>query len=405
MAHSIALLLVVTGLPLLVAVCYLGLLTLLSARPAPHKPSPRRLRFTVLVPAHDEAAGIAATVESLLGLQWPAEDRRVLVVADNCTDDTADRARMAGASVMERRDEARRGKGYALQLAYEAILADSWSDAVVVVDADTEVSPNLLSAFAARIAPDDGPAWGAAQAFYGVRNPAASWRTRLVTIALAVFHRLRGRARARLGVSNKLNGNGMCFAVATLQQVPHQAFSIAEDLEYGIALARAGIAIAYVDEAEVRAEMVSTSAAAESQRQRWEGGRALMRKTFGWPLLREAVQQRSLLLLDQAMDVLVPPLSIVVVWALAFALACAGAVAAGLAASWLLPLAALPLLLIVAHVARGAQLSGLGLSAWRDLACAPLYILWALALRLKPQSQGWVRTQREADTESKLPRS
>ena len=383
--------LLAVGIPALLAVAYLGLLTLLSG--AVKAPAPAQgKRFVVLVPSHNEAEVIERTVQSLRGIEYPADQFRIQVIADNCKDDTAALARGAGAAVWERHDLSERGKGYALKFAYEKVLAEGWADAVVVVDADTEVSRNLLSAFAARL--HQGA--GAVQAFYGVLNPQASWRTRLVTIALAIFHRLRGRARARLGVSNKLNGNGMCFTVPTLRRVPHEAFSIAEDLEYGIALGRAGIAVAYADEAEVRAEMVSTAKASESQRQRWEGGRAQMRRLYGWPLLRDALQQRSSLLLDLALDVLVPPLTAVALAVVGFAALSLLAVWLGLP-GWVAALGLLALATLVLHVLRGVVLSGLGLRGWLDLALAPGYVIWKLLLplRRKAAKDEWIRTTRE----------
>jgi len=383
--------LLAVGIPALLAVAYLGLLTVLSG--AVKAPAPAQgKRFVVLVPSHNEAEVIERTVQSLRGIEYPADQFRIQVIADNCKDDTAALARGAGAAVWERHDLSARGKGYALKFAYEKVLAEGWADAVVVVDADTEVSRNLLSAFAARL--HQGA--GAVQAFYGVLNPQASWRTRLVTIALAIFHRLRGRARARLGVSNKLNGNGMCFTVPTLRRVPHEAFSIAEDLEYGIALGRAGIAVAYADEAEVRAEMVSTAKASESQRQRWEGGRAQMRRLYGWPLLRDALQQRSSLLLDLALDVLVPPLTTVALAVVGFAALSLLAVWLGLP-GWVAALGLLALATLVLHVLRGVVLSGLGLRGWLDLALAPGYVIWKLLLplRRKAAKDEWIRTTRE----------
>src|SRR5262245_3716021 len=100
------------ALPALAFGAYLLLLTLLSARnPAPPRAS-RRLRFAVLVPAHDEATVIGRTLASLRALDWPRERFRVLVVADNCGDDTAVVARLAGATVLERADPDARGKGH-----------------------------------------------------------------------------------------------------------------------------------------------------------------------------------------------------------------------------------------------------------------------------------------------------
>jgi cellulose synthase/poly-beta-1,6-N-acetylglucosamine synthase-like glycosyltransferase len=389
----VAALLVVCALPIWIVAGYLLLLTLLSARPATPTAGFGKTRFAIVVPAHDEAQGIARTVESLLGLQWPVDQRRVVVVADNCQDETAALARAAGAEVIERQDATRRGKGYALEYAFRAILVEGWAEAIVVIDADTLASPQLLASFDARLA--KGAL--AIQAFYGVLNPDAGWRTRLITIALAIFHRLRSRGREALKVSCGLRGNGMCFSGAVLRQVPHRAFSIVEDLEYGIQLGRAGIRVWYADESQVLGEMVSTASSARSQRQRWEGGRAQIARLYGAPLLRDAIGARSGLLLDLAFDVLVPPLGTVAVASglLAFA-GCAargfGAIGTGLGLALIAPA-----LVVAAHVMRGVALSGLGTRGWSTLALAPAYLLWKISLRFAPRARpdDWVRTQRE----------
>ncbi|MBF8293307.1 MAG: glycosyl transferase, partial [Steroidobacteraceae bacterium] len=145
------LILFVLALPATAVSLYLLILTLLSHAPPVALRSSRRLRFDVIVPAHNEAAVIEGVVASLRKLDWPADGFRVLVIADNCSDSTAVLARAAGAEVLERRDTEHRGKGYALAYAFQASQAHGWAYAVVVVDADTEVSANLLEAFAARI--------------------------------------------------------------------------------------------------------------------------------------------------------------------------------------------------------------------------------------------------------------
>ena len=307
-------LLLVLSLPLLAAASYLLAATVLSRRlPVPPAPAVER-RFRFIVPAHNESAGIAATVKSLLGVDYPAPSFDVLVVADNCEDDTAEQARAAGALVLERHDLERRGKGYALLLAFSDLPPEV--DAVVVVDADTLVSSNLLRAFAAR------RSLGAVaiQADYAVRNPNASWRTRLIAIAFGAFHIVRSRARERLALSCGLRGNGMCFSAALLAEVPHQAFSIVEDVEYGLRLGEAGYRVHYADEAHVYGEMVSTAAAASSQRRRWEEGRNELVRRNGLRLLRAGLVRRSRLLFDLALDLLIPPLSRIAVLSLLGAL-------------------------------------------------------------------------------------
>ena len=150
------------------AATYLSALTALSGKPTPPRvPEPRK-RFRFIVPAHNESAGIAETVRSLLEVDYPSQLFDVLVVADNCVDDTAQRARDAGAQVLERQDTTLRGKGYALHHAFERLPQDV--DAVVVIDADTLVSPNILRAFSARL--EAGAQ--AVQADYAVRNPEAA---------------------------------------------------------------------------------------------------------------------------------------------------------------------------------------------------------------------------------------
>lgn len=383
------------GLPVAVGCGYLLLLTLLSGRlPIPMYREARH-RFDIIVPAHNEEQGIARTVENLKAVDYPAELRRILVVADNCTDSTADKAREAGATVLERFDDKLRGKGYALAFGFERSLVEGFADAVVVVDADTVVSKNLLRAFAARL--DNGAR--AIQAHYGVANPDDSWRTRLMTIALGMFHRVRSTGREQLHVSCGLRGNGMCFSHSLIREVPHDAFSIVEDLEYGIRIGRAGHRVHYASEAEVLGDMVSSDEASVSQRRRWEGGRLAMARQHGLPLLRDALRKRSAMLLDLAMDVLIPPLSYLVLaasglWFLGLVLSLASgrptvAFFEGSFACFAL----------AAYGIRGWKVSGVGLRGLADLAKVPGYIAWKIRVALKkddPAKRGeWVRTSRE----------
>ncbi|HYO54082.1 exopolysaccharide biosynthesis GT2 family glycosyltransferase EpsU [Archangium sp.] len=387
-------LLVLLALPVLVASGYLLLLTLLSGDKAAPPRVPPRLKFDIIIPAHNEEAGIAHTVANLSRVDWPVELRRILVVADNCTDATAERAREAGATVLVRHNQELRGKGYALQHAFEHSLKDGLADAVVVVDADTEVTPNLLHAFALRL--EAGAQ--AVQAHYGVLNPHASWRTKQMAIFMALFHKVRSLGRERLGVSCGLRGNGMCFTHAIIRQVPHEAFSIVEDLEYGIRLGQAGHRVHYAWEAEVLGEMVSNEKAARSQRRRWDGGRMAMMRRFGPSLLAEGLRKGDKVLVDLAMDLLVPPLSWVVLGAGAVA------VASGALSLWQGHVAlsayaaAASVLALTLYVMRGWWVSGMGLDGLVALARAPLYVAWKVWLMLSRSEEKkgeWVRTARE----------
>jgi cellulose synthase/poly-beta-1,6-N-acetylglucosamine synthase-like glycosyltransferase len=386
-------LLALLAVPALLSCLYLLLLTSFSQAPPPPRVAARRTwRFDVIVPAHDEQALIARTVLNLLQMERACAQFRVLVIADNCSDDTAAAARAAGARVLERRHPQLRGKGYALEFAFQRSRDEGWADAVVIIDADSMVSHNLLCACAHRL--DAGAQ--AVQVYYGVLDPHSSWRTRLMCIALSAFHKLRSRARERFGLSCGLRGNGWCVTHELLQRVPYRAFSLAEDIEYGIELGLAGVRVHYADEAEVVAEMVNDAASATTQRRRWELGRLQLIVSGTRALLRAARQQRAWLCVDLAMDLLVLPLAYVALNV------CALLVAATLLWLWN-PAATLGLWLVAGcavsltlYVLRGWQLSRMGARGLLDLVRAPFFVAWKLLLMLqRRESQEWVRTRRK----------
>jgi len=390
----LALSLLLLSLPVVGASLYLLVLTLLSARIRGALPTGTRRRFVIVVPAHNERLQIARTVASLRALDYPAELRRIRVVADNCTDDTVALAEAAGAEVWERRDEVRRGKGHALAFAFERSLEEGWADALVVVDADTTVSPNLLKAFSAHLNSGER----CLQAEYGVLNWRASWRTRLMTLSFALFHTLRSNARERLRLSVGLRGNGMCFQRELLREAPYDAFSVVEDLEYGIRLGLRGQRVAFVAEAEVLGEMGETEGASRSQRRRWEGGRFRMVRTQTLPLLRRAISKWEAVPADLAFDLMAPPLSYLVL-AAAMGTSVALIFAHGVPAALLQWLAAD--LMIAGYCLRGWILSGLGVRGLSLLFWAPIFILWKLTLWMRPAprpSTEWVRTPRAGET-------
>jgi cellulose synthase/poly-beta-1,6-N-acetylglucosamine synthase-like glycosyltransferase len=391
MTVAFTVLLTIIALPAVLSCAYLTVLLLLSQRPRAQMPKSRTLRFDVIVPAHNEAGVIQRTVASARKIDWPADRFRVLVVADNCTDATASLARAAGATVLERHDAALRGKGYALDFAFKSSRAEQRADAVVVIDADAEVSSNLLCAFAARL--ESGVQ--AVQAHYGILNPMDSWRTRLITIAKGAFHIVRSRARERMGLSCGLRGNGWCVTHELLQRVPYHAFSLTEDLEYGIDIGLAGYRVAYADEAHSDAEMVTSEKIARKQRKRWEEGRFNLIRSRTLPLLLKALRRGDVVCLDLAFDLMVLPLSYVTLNVLLLGGCAALAVYFHLASAAWLWLAAASAAGLLAYVLRGWQLSGIGARGFFDLARAPIFLLWKIVLMLSPRSEGWVRTDRE----------
>lgn len=382
----------ILAVPAVSSSTYLLALTLLSTQLRQPPRSTRTLRFDIVIPAHNEETGIAEAVSSVRALDWPTDRFRAMVVADNCTDATAEVAECAGAEVLVRQNAELRGKGYALTYAFEESRKRNWADAVVIVDADSRVSTNLLEAIAARIEQGEQ----AVQVHYGVSNINASWRTRLMAIALGAFHKVRSRGRERLGLSCGIRGNGWCVTHALLKDVPFERFSLAEDVDYGIDLGMNGVRIAYADEAWCDGEMVSGGANAQSQRQRWEQGRIDIVRNRLMPLLKRALSARSKVCLDLAIDLLVMPLSYVALNAAALLIAGWLVFFSGSGNAWLW-LGLFSCTALAVYVMRGWQLSNTGLRGFLDLLRAPFFLLWKLAVIFRSKSATeWVRTNRES---------
>jgi 1,2-diacylglycerol 3-beta-glucosyltransferase len=386
------LLLLAIAVPATLACFYLFVQTLMSGELPPPTPSNRKLRFDIVVPSHNEAGVIAGTIANLKQIDWPADLYRIVIVADNCTDATAEIARAAGVVVLERTDLSQRGKGYALLYAFKHLREAAFADAVAVVDADAEVSTNLLEAFASRI--EAGA--HAVQVHYGVLNPWGSWRTRLLTIAMAAYHIVRSRARERQHVSSGVRGNGWCVTQQLLGQVQYNAFSLAEDIEYGINLGLAGYRVYYAGEAHASQEMTANAQVASKQRERWEVGRFRLIRSSTLPLLKAAFSRPSAVCLDLAMDLIVLPFTYVALNVgalLVVSLLCAWLNAAFLPWVWL---SAGYVVLLALYVLRGWQLSGTGMRGLLDLLGAPVFVIWKLLLMLnRRQSNEWVRTERK----------
>lgn len=368
----------------------LGIAAFTTARQTPAAGA-RTRRFAVLVPAHDEAAVIGRLLSSLRGQRYPAERADIFVVADNCTDATAEIARRAGALVFERTEPILQAKGHALRWLLDRVRAHATYDAYVFFDADSVVGPDFLDRMDARLAA------GAVvvQSYYQVLNAGASPATALREAALASLHYLRPLGRAALGLSCGLKGNGMCFEARVLDRVGWTSVGLAEDVELHLALVRNGIRVDFAPEAVVRADMPLTLAASRTQNLRWESGRLAGLRHEVLPLLATGIARRDPVRADAAIEQLVPPLSVAVTGGVAAALL-------GLAGGspQVTALALIGTSGIIAHVFAGLVAVRAPRRTYRALLSAPGYILWKMALYVRAAGAGsgqpWIRTAREA---------
>jgi hypothetical protein len=349
-------------------------------------------RIAVLVPAHDEAALIARCVTSLRAQEYPAELFDVIVVADNCTDDTAALARSAGADVLVRDAPDLRGKGRALRWAMDRLLASRAPDAIVVVDADTVADPGFLATLVA-------PFEAGAPVVQGESLIAedGTARTALRAAAFLLINRVRPSGRAVLGLPCRLCGNGMLVSSRVLAERPWNAFSAAEDLEYSVVLRSAGIAPVFARGAILLSPAAPTAAAAVQQQLRWEGGRRHVVRTWGPRLVARAVRERSPSLLDIAADAAIPPVGVFAAGVAAglgatTTLVLAGVLPAVTLAPWVAAAASIPTFVVV-----GLRAAGAPASSYRALTGAPALVAGkVLGLRRvrRFRADTWVRTER-----------
>jgi len=377
----------------LVALPLVYLLALLAAAGrARRERSPREstsLRFLVLIPAHDEEAGIAGTLRSVAAVEYPASRCRIVVIADNCTDRTADVARRAGVEVLERKDERRRGKGHALAWALARLNPAAEADAVVVVDADCVASPNLLSALGARL----GAGAEAAQVDYVVANPGDASAAALRFAAFTLMTTVRARGKDALGLSTGLFGTGMGFTTSLLERVPWRAFGLIEDFEYHLQLVASGVVVRFAREAAVRSAMPLTLLASADQQLRWEGGKWRLVKTWTPRLVIEGFRLRDPVRLNAGLELLVPPQTL-----LALANLSVAVFAVGSKSRLGRRLAVFNVSSHVLFVLGGLRLARVNRSVYYALALAPALVLQKVGLYLLLSRRGapsqWTRTQR-----------
>jgi cellulose synthase/poly-beta-1,6-N-acetylglucosamine synthase-like glycosyltransferase len=266
-----------------------------------------KVKFAVLVPAHDEADGIAATINSILP-QLSSEDR-LLVVADNCSDDTAQIAAQNGAEVIERHDPDNRGKGFALDYGIH-FLARNPPAVVVIVDADCFVEDNALIKLVTYSVQRNRPV----QCLYLMLAPeGAGLKVKIAEFAWVVKNLVRPLGYARLGLPCQLMGTGMALPWAAISNINLANGNLVEDMKLGIDLSKSGNPPLFYEDALVTSYFPSASEARSSQRTRWEHGHLSLIFSQVPRLLVQGIVNGNKELLAITLDLCVPPLALLVV--------------------------------------------------------------------------------------------
>jgi cellulose synthase/poly-beta-1,6-N-acetylglucosamine synthase-like glycosyltransferase len=346
----------------------------------------------ILMPAHNEAIGIGDT---LAGLIPKLDDlTRLIVIADNCSDDTARIARDAGATVIERHDASQRGKGHALAFGREWLRSDP-PDCLVVLDADCEISgPDLRLLIETACA-----AQAPVQSCYLLRSqPGDRPMTQISNFAFLIKNLVRQRGAARLGAPAILGGTGMAFPWPLIADAPLATSHLVEDLVLGIDFARKGYAPRYLESA------TTWSAAAGqqdtlTQRTRWEHGYVQTALSLGLPLALEGIFRLRPGLAWFGLSLLVPPLALLMSLSLMLLLLTGLLALFGATATPAL-LLALGIGLVALLIALGWARDGRNTVSAATLARIPLYLAWKIPVYLKlvrKRETEWVRTKRAGE--------
>jgi cellulose synthase/poly-beta-1,6-N-acetylglucosamine synthase-like glycosyltransferase len=361
---------VALGLPGLAGAAHLGLLAVASLfyRDASQEAGDP-LRFLVLVPAHDEELAIGRCLAAIEADRRPRD--HILVVADRCTDATAEIARSLGAAVLERGENDLPGRAAARQAGLEHARGLQW-DAVVMLDADSIVEPGFFAACERALA-------GSAQAVQA-RSESRPGRTLAAEAAVAAFT-LQGvtipRGRDRLGLSVRLRGTGMALrrdaALAHRFRAP-----ASEDLFFTLDLLLDGVRCRHVERGRLRSEGAATWGAFGGQKVRYEAGRMAAARAYVPRLLARAIRRRDPACLEAAWFLVTPPFALGVLSLLAATALAAAAGAVTVAATFATGLVALAFALVCGLVQARA-----GLRTWLALLAAPWYVGWKAVVQLR----------------------
>lgn len=246
------------------------------------KPAKKQHKYAIVIAARNEETVIGNLLDSIKKQDYPKDKLKVFVVADNCTDKTAEIVRKYGAVCYERFDSERKTKGFALQYLFNKIEEDygrNSFEGYFVFDADNLLKKDYISKM--NDAFDSGER--IITSYRNIKNIDENW----VTIAFAV-HWLRSirfnhRARSFLRLATNIQGTGYLFSNEVVQNGWNYT-SLTEDRGLTADAVAQGYRISYQDEAEFYDEQTPDYKVAYNQKLRWSKGLLINFKESGWKL-------------------------------------------------------------------------------------------------------------------------
>ena len=350
-------------------------------------------KFVIVIPAHNEELMIGQLIDSTLEINYPKERYNVIVIADNCTDNTERIVREKRVDCFVRTNTNKRGKPYALNWIFKQIDINKY-DAFVLIDADSKVDKKFLTVMNQSL----NQGHQVIQGYFGILNPDETWLTRLMVIPGVLKYLYRYHGKNLLGFTCPLMGNGMCFSKQVIMQYGWDAFTLTENWEYYIRLVLRGYKPAYAD-AHIYSQTAATTRQGATQRKRWFKGKIQCVISYLPKLIVRGIMEKNLRYIDCAVELVMPSISmlinftvIILVISLIEIAFLSNCVAIFI---WALILS----VFFVAYFLFGIVANRSPLNTWLALFKAPFFLAWKLITTLyaliKIKNTDWVKTQRK----------
>lgn len=250
-----------------IAVAFFGFLPMKK----PNKKTDKLHSFAVVISARNEAGVIGYLLDSLQGQRYPAESYDIFVIADNCTDNTAEFARAKGAVVYQRHNKEKMSKGFALGWMFDILMRDYRDryDAVCVFDADNIVHPDFLLHMNQQLC----AGVEIAQGYRDIKNPSDSWISGNYALYFWTNIRFYQIPRYNMGLSCMVGGTGFMFKTdVLLTESGWNTATICEDVEFSLHKISEGYKIGFAYDAKFYDEQPVTFRQSWTQRMRWTAG-------------------------------------------------------------------------------------------------------------------------------------
>ncbi len=252
-------------------------------------------KFMAIIPAHNEESVVANLVESLKNQEYPKELLDIYVIADNCTDNTAQVAKDAGAIVYERFDSARKTKGYALQwFLKQKIEENADYDAFFIFDADNIVDKDFTKNMNKKLCQGED----VVQGYRDIKNPTDNWITGGYALFYWMMHRLYHLSRYNLGLSALLNGTGFMVRFDVIKPDGWNTETLTEDIEFSLKRIIAGSKVGWATDAIVYDEQPTGFKQSWSQRSRWTVGHIQCMQKYTGSLINGIKEHKDLKSID-----------------------------------------------------------------------------------------------------------